>query len=301
MRVLIAYDGSEGSEAALKDLRLAGLGESVEVTILSVAEVWLPPPEASLGIDKPLPSYTPPEIRKAHEIAAQAIEKMSAVANEAKTGLQSLYPSWKVSSEVRSGSPWSEVINRANELKANLIVVGSHGRSALGRFFLGSVSQKILNEASCSVRVGREQPDPSSSVGHLLVGVDGSRGSEATVQEVARREWPSGIRIHVVTAEDPNVPLAFGGLNEEIQSGKRVQRIVDTAAAFLRQAGFDTSVEVKQGEAKKVLLDEAKRLGANCIFVGANGWTNRLDRFLLGSVSTAVANRAECSVEVVRS
>lgn len=130
MRVLVAYDGSESSQAALDDLRLAGLGKSVEAIILSVAEVWLPPPESSLGIDKPFPAYTPPEVRKAHEITAQEIEKMSAVANEANTGLTALCPSWKVSSEARSGSPWDEVTKKANELQANLIVVGSHGRSA---------------------------------------------------------------------------------------------------------------------------------------------------------------------------
>jgi nucleotide-binding universal stress UspA family protein len=308
MRVLVAYDGSESSQAALDDLRLAGLGKSVEAIILSVAEVWLPPPESSLGIDKPFPAYTPPEVRKAHEITAQEIEKMSAVANEANTGLTALCPSWKVSSEARSGSPWDEVTKKANELQANLIVVGSHGRSALGRFLFGSVSQKILNEARCSVRVGRKRPDTSSSVRQLLVGVDGSPGSDAAVQEVARREWPPGMRIHVLTAEDPNVSLAFGGLNEEMikgESGKgerpSMQTIVESSAAYLRQAGYDTVAEVKQGEAKKVLLEEAKRLGAGCIFVGASGWTNRLDHFLLGSVSTAVANRAECSVEVVRS
>lgn len=308
MRVLIAYDGSDGSIAAVDDLKLAGLGTNVEVTVLSVAEVWVPAAGMSVGTMEPFPSNTPPEVRKAHEIAAQAIEKMRSVANEAITQLSSISSSWKVSVEVRTGSPWWEVITRANELATNLIVVGSHGRSALGRFFLGSVSQKILNEARCSVRVGRKPAVSPSSTRHLIIGVDGSAGSNAAVEEVARREWPAGMRIHVVTAEDPSVPLAFGGLNEDLtkQEGSKaerrsVQTIVEASADYLRQAGFDTSAEVKQGDAKKVLLNEATRLNADCIFVGASGWTNRLDRFLLGSVSTAVANRAECSVEVVRS
>lgn len=308
MRVLIAYDGSDGSNASLDDLKLAGLGKNVEATVLSVAEVWLPPTGMSAGTFEPFPTYTPPEIRKAHEIAAQAIEKARSVANEALTRLSSISSSWKVSVEVRTGSPWEEVVNRANELDTNLIVVGSHGRSALGRLFLGSVSQKIINEARRSVRVGRKPPVSPSSARDLIIGVDGSPGSDAAIQEVARREWPLGMRTHVVTAEDPNVPMAFGGLNEELtkqedsKSERRsVQTIVEAAARYLRQVGFDTSAEVKQGDAKKVLLDEAKRLNAHCIFVGASGWTNSLDRFLLGSVSTAVANGAECSVEVVRS
>lgn len=298
MRVIIAYDGSDGSQAAVEDLKRAGLGENVDATIVSVAEVWGPAPETALGLEQPFPIYTPPEVRSAHEIAAQAMEKMRSVTDDMTARLQSVFPSWKLSTEVLSGSPWWEVINKTNELQANLIVVGSHGRSALGRFFLGSVSQKIINEAGCSVRVGRKRAEGSVSARLLLIGVDGSSGSETAVHEVARREWPSGMQVHVISAEDPNVPLAFGGLNEDI--AQWVQKIVDTSAEYLRQAGLTVSAEVKQGDPKRVLVDEAERLDADCIFVGASGLSNRLERFLLGSVSTAVANRAECSVEVVR-
>ena len=55
---------------------------------------------------------------------------------------------------------------------------------------------------------------------------------------------------------------------------------------------------VKEGDPKRVLIEEAEQWGADCIFVGARG-LRRLERFLLGSVSTAVAARAHCSVEVV--
>jgi Universal stress protein family len=54
------------------------------------------------------------------------------------------------------------IIEKAGEWGADLIVVGSHGRKALGQFFFGSVSQKVLHEAHCSVRVARgriEEPD----------------------------------------------------------------------------------------------------------------------------------------------
>jgi nucleotide-binding universal stress UspA family protein len=309
MRVIIAYDGSEGSQAALGDLERAGLGKDVEATILSIAEVWLPPPQTSLGIDEPFPPYTPPEVRSWHEIAVLAIEQMRLLANEANARLRSVFPSWKVSTEVRAGSPWWEAVRRANELESDLIVVGSHGRSALGRFFLGSVSQKILTDARCSVRLGRKSAGAGASAHLLLVGVDGSPDGEAAVHELAKREWPSGIRIHVISVKDPSVPLALGSLNPQIskwagdgEEGDRqwVEKMVEASAEHLRQAGFDVSAEVKEGDAKEVLMDQAQRLGADCIFVGSSGLSNRLERFVLGSVSTAVANRADCSVEVVR-
>jgi nucleotide-binding universal stress UspA family protein len=56
---------------------------------------------------------------------------------------------------------------------------------------------------------------------------------------------------------------------------------------------------MKEGDPKHVLLDEAEQWGADCLFVGARG-LSRIERFLLGSVSAAVAARAQCSVEVVR-
>jgi nucleotide-binding universal stress UspA family protein len=56
---------------------------------------------------------------------------------------------------------------------------------------------------------------------------------------------------------------------------------------------------LKEEEPKRLLLGEAESWGADCIFVGARGM-GRVERFMLGSVSSAVAARAQCSVEIVR-
>jgi len=78
-----------------------------------------------------------------------------------------------------------------------------------------------------------------------------------------------------------------------------MSRTVEAMAAPLRTRGLTVSSVIKEGDPKHVLLDEAERWGADCIFVGARG-LSRVERFLLGSVSAAVAARAHCSVEVVR-
>ena len=57
---------------------------------------------------------------------------------------------------------------------------------------------------------------------------------------------------------------------------------------------------VKEGDPKRELCKAAEEWGADCIFVGSAGFSNRFERFVLGSVSAAVAARAHCSVEVVR-
>jgi len=84
--------------------------------------------------------------------------------------------------------------------------------------------------------------------------------------------------------------------NVDVQA--QVRTIVETVAEKLRAAGLVVSSVVKEGDPKRVLIEEAEQVGADCLFVGARG-LRRLERFLLGSVSTAVAARAHCSVEVV--
>jgi nucleotide-binding universal stress UspA family protein len=76
-------------------------------------------------------------------------------------------------------------------------------------------------------------------------------------------------------------------------------RAAKDAAAALRTVGVRASPQVLEGDPAEMLLAEADRWGADCIFLGARG-LGRLERLFMGSVSSAVAARSECSVEVVR-
>ncbi|MGH7177405.1 MAG: universal stress protein, partial [Tepidisphaeraceae bacterium] len=78
-----------------------------------------------------------------------------------------------------------------------------------------------------------------------------------------------------------------------------MQKVLDECIAELSAAGLASSSMLIEGDPKHVLIDQAKNWSADCIFVGARG-LSRVERFLLGSVSTAVAMRADCSVEIVR-
>jgi nucleotide-binding universal stress UspA family protein len=75
---------------------------------------------------------------------------------------------------------------------------------------------------------------------------------------------------------------------------------LEAAGDQLRAAGLVVSSEIKTGNPKQLIPHEAETWGADCIFVGARG-LSRWERFRLGSVSAAIAARAHCSVEVVRS
>lgn len=78
----------------------------------------------------------------------------------------------------------------------------------------------------------------------------------------------------------------------------RIRDIITLAEKKLIKAGLEVIPVVEEGEPKPIHIREAETWNADCIFLGAQGH-RFLDRFLLGSVSAAVAARAHCSVEVV--
>ncbi|MDQ5844696.1 MAG: universal stress protein, partial [Acidobacteriota bacterium] len=200
MKILIAYDGSDCAEAALDDLQRAGLPLEAEAQILSVAEVWLPPPPPSSYeiVEEARQVKVPADLKRVYSKGCAAAKEAHAMAERARDRVKTNFPGWKVSADSSCGSPAWEVVFRADEWKSDLVVVGSHGRTALGRFVLGSVSQRVLTEAKCSVRIARGRIEEPGSPVRIIVGIDGSPGSEEAVRAVAARTWPPGSEAKVI-------------------------------------------------------------------------------------------------------
>lgn len=145
----------------------------------------------------------------------------------------------------------------------------------------------------------------------ILLAIDGSTYSDAAVDEVARRPWPVGTLVKVLsTYELPVPPTAetwalpanyFESL--DIALRKQAQDIVDRAIQTLKSKdnkNVSVDAAIVPGSPQSVILDEAEDWGADLIVVGSHGY-RAWERFLLGSVSQAVVSHAKCSVEVVRS
>ena len=194
-------------------------------------------------------------------------------------------------------SPAWGIVRKAEELKADLIVVGSHDRSAMGRLMLGSVSQSVLHHAATSVRIARDPGNAKNTI-CLVAGEDGSEDAEAALSALAARAWPAGTTVHLVTAVDQ--VMATTAFGSTAGAGESIKRLNERSVAKLRAAGLGVSTLVADGNPRRLLVDEAERVRADSIFVGARGLRG-IDRLVLGSVSAAVAARAHCSVEVVRS
>jgi len=305
MKILFAYDGSECAEAAVEDLKLAGLGTETDMLVMCVADVFVPPPISE--VDDTFPLYIPEGVKRAHEHARHKLQEAEDLAKRVSDQVKSLFPTWHVNSHAEADSPAWALLRKADAWKPDLIVMGARGQSVFGgRLILGSISQRVLYEAHCSVRIGRGAYRDGNKPVRLLIGVDSSADSNAAVEAVCNRQWPRGTEVGLLVVVDTVMPLSSNPSEpstmkwiEVADEGKwsQVREIFEPAAQRIRSAGLHAEVLIRRGNPADEILNEAHTWGADCIFVGARG-TRGIDRLLLGSVSSAVSSRAHCSVEV---
>lgn len=308
MKILVAYDGSECADAALEDLKRAGLHVESEVLVMSLADVFVPPP-INEEVDNTFPMYVPDGIKRAHERAQRKLEQAEALAKRASKQIKSAFPGCQVTYKAEPDSPAWALVRTADHWKPDLIVMGAQGHSVFGgRLILGSISQRVLYEAHCSVRIARSaRKNPDEPV-RLLIAVDSSPDSSAAVDAVCHRGWPKGTEVGRVAVVDtvmavstnPSEPSPMKWIEvEDEKNWDQVREVFEPSAQKLRAAGLHAEVLIRRGNPADQILEEADTWGADCIFVGARG-TRGIDRLLLGSVSSAVSARAHCSLEVVR-
>ena len=290
MNVLIPYDGSIYAGIAIDGLHRAGLPPNAQAIVLSVIEEGVPAPTFGM-IDT--------------DFASRQIAIAEKWAEEGCDRVTRYFPQWEIQMETRWGNPAEVILDKASAWPADLIVVGTHGRSKLARVFLGSVSMKLVREAPCSVRVGRAGKLEGPI--RLLIGNDGSSEAEKAVDEVCSRRWAAGSEARVLAVNELLTPVqtdrvAFGQEPySEINELERhsLRDVLEKSVEKLRHAGLLVSLMIEEGDPKKALIENARKWDADTIFVGARG-LHRVERLLLGSVSAGTVDHAPCSVEVVR-
>lgn len=134
LKIVVAYDGSEQARRALE--RVSWFGGGANVLVMAAVP---PPPQATrLGPTDP----SPPEVEEKERWLADAQAFLAAKGIEAKT-------------LAMIGEPPDAIIDVADQEKADLIVMGTHGWSLAKRLLLGSVSTSVLHHAHCDVLVVR--------------------------------------------------------------------------------------------------------------------------------------------------
>jgi nucleotide-binding universal stress UspA family protein len=145
---------------------------------------------------------------------------------------------------------------------------------------LGSISQRVLYEASCSVRIGRDHVQNSGKLLRILIGVDNSPDSNSAVEAVCNRKWPAGTEFGLLVVVDAvmAVPSDSDTLSHvkwidvsKEENWDQVREIIEPTAQQLRDKGLHAEVLIRRGNPSDQILQEADTWGADCIFVGAKG------------------------------
>lgn len=298
--ILIAYDASECADAIFTELQHAGLPKQLRAQVVAVVEAWTLPasdPANWVPVSEAFPILPQPP-----RGAVDAEHGAAALAGRGAGRLRALFPDWQVEAVGKTGSPARAIIEQARDVSADLIFIGSHSRSVVGRFFLGSVSQKVAAEAKCTVRICRPRPR-SGAVPRLLVAVDGSPPSQASVQAVVERRWPAGTVVAAVLVFEPWLREPAENSREWLRSRDAtlnwLEAVATAAHRQIEIPGLVPERHTLDGEPKHTLIEWAEKWNADCIFVGASGLQHPGTE-TLGTVASALAVRAHCSVEIVR-
>jgi nucleotide-binding universal stress UspA family protein len=136
MKIMLAIDGSRFSEAATQAVIEQYQPQGTEVKVLNVVDLPLPIPTSDAA------GFREVSLKQGQELVQQAERLLG------KAG-------YKTQTAVEEGDPKSKIIDQATRWKADLIVMGSHGRKGVERFLMGSVAENVSRHASCSVEIVR--------------------------------------------------------------------------------------------------------------------------------------------------
>jgi nucleotide-binding universal stress UspA family protein len=267
MRILYATDGSPGALAAAQFLASLPLDTSCRLTILTV-----------------VPGEGKAERQAILTTARAALSQSSA----------------SLETEVRRGHPEQEILRAAEASPTDLIAVGWTGHSAIARFFVGSVTERVARHAQCPVLVARPL---RAGLRQVVLGIDGSPGAAHAVEWIRSFPLPVDCEIRLVTVLTPveeltrtsrllPLPLMSHADAEAFAERQRqdAEAWLDELAASFASADRRAVTETRHADPAVGLLDAAEG-GADLIILGSRRH-DAIEQLLIGGVSEKVLRQA---------
>ena len=213
----------------------------------------------------------------------------------------------QIETSVQQGSPGDLILACGRDRNADLIALGAVGHSAIARFLMGSVSEKVVRYAQRPVLVGRPRRFDHKTV---IVGVDSSADAQKAVELTASLPFPTETEFclaNVLPSRETVLgaaPLTLGSVAEDLESilanaREESETRLREMAKFFSDGGKKVRAEILRGDPSTALINAAEKEMADLIVVGTRGESG-LDRFLMGNVADRVVRHSHGSVLVVR-
>ncbi|MDS0294748.1 universal stress protein [Halogeometricum luteum] len=280
-RVLLATDGSAGAEAAAAHAVELAARTDATLHVLSVVD------------DRHADSFSTERMRRRERTRA-AVEGEEATATAARrataAGVHAL-------TAVEEGRPAAVVAEFAADVEADVVVVGTRGRTGVGRFLLGSVAEAVVDAVDAAVLVvpaTGERPDPTPDYRRLLLAVDGEGGADRAADAAVSLAAAYGAEVTALSVVDERFARP-SALRASLESAAR--ETVRAVAVDAAERGVAVDAVVETGVPAARVLDSEG--GFDLVAVGGRR-RRGLDAVPLGSVARRVVRRSEVPVLVVR-
>ena len=286
-RILVPLDGSKLARQALPYASAVAAAKPADVELVAVIE--------------PIEEIAKPHMGEyAEYFRNEALRQLADSADLLGEGIN-------VSRKVLEGDAAEAIITEAGQQPETLIVMATHGRSGIGRWRLGSVTDKVIRHAEHPTLVIRARDDEDAApptLREVILPLDGSAIAEAAIPHAVEMAQVLGVGISLVRAVSPMsyaeeyLPEGY----ERIAEGARENAedyLEATAARIREQAGTSVSTEAILGNADSMIIDAAQRSGDALIVMTTHGRSG-VGRWVLGSVTDRVVRHSHSPVLVVR-
>jgi nucleotide-binding universal stress UspA family protein len=283
-RIVIGYDESEASRAALEEASL--WARSHGGSLLLVHAVYFDPEEFAIP---------PAQLEK-------GVEKALRFCASAKASIAATHALDRVDVIVREGEAPDVLASVAVLAKADLVAVGTFGRSGLKRLLVGSVTSEVIAKAPCDVLVvKRPHRAGAGRYGSILAPFDRSpfgRKALARALELAKAEGSKVTAVYVIPRYEEMVELLrTGAVEASLRAG--AEKLLDEAREMASAHGVELGTLIAEGHAADEIVSAAARLGSDLVIMGTHGWRG-VSRAIMGSTTNSVIAHAVTPVLVVK-
>ncbi len=300
-RILVPLDGSKLAEQALPYVNLLASAFKIQVNLLNVFDS-VPPQFADPG-------------HGLYETQITASYRDNAVDYLEKAGAGLKDSGVTISCDAHEGNPADQIINQAEKTSATLIAMVTHGRSGLGRWVLGSVTDKVLHGATNPLLIthAHEEGTDSSDVNlkNLIVPLDGSPLADQVLPHVEALAPALGLNVILVrvTASSDEYyryvdmsagvnPERFEAYAKEAQA-EAAHHLQQVKERLIRNGVSSVEERLLNGNAARAILDLVQETADSLVALTTHGRSG-VERWVLGSVTDRLVRHSGQPVLVIR-
>ncbi|AQL44319.1 universal stress protein [Halorientalis sp. IM1011] len=285
-RILVPTDGSDHAVRAAEHALALARAFDATVRVIGVVDIQsVAGPFNAGGVDDEFVDGLKSQAR-------ESIEAVEALTDE------------RVETDVLEGTPAKSIVDDAADFDADLIVMGTHGRTGINRYVVGSVTERVVRLADAPVLTARAgiEAGPAGDCDDVLIPTDGSDYATVAVDHGIAIADRFDARVHAVSIVDVGDIAMRVDYTPPTETLERVRNersdASEAVAERAREAGLDVRTEVREGFPAAGLLEYAGEEGIDLIAMGTHGRTG-LNRYLLGSTTERIVRHADAPVLAV--